>query len=200
MNKQEEISKYRLVIQGDSAAFRWLFQKYQPKMFFFCYEFFHDEAVAKDIVQDTFIVFMENCRSIKSPEAVAAYLFRILRNNCLKETRARAIRNRFKNIDEMNLQEMELGMWDSGDNVLDRIFSDELSSRYKKALDELSEKCRMIFLMSRDKGMKYKDIAQELGLSQRTVENEVYRGLQVLKKSLKGYIPAILAIITLTWL
>lgn len=190
--KPDDLERCKSVIDGDIDAIKWLFMKYQPKMFFFCNEFFHNDSLSKDLVQDSFVSFMEDHDKIKDPNCVVSYLFGILRNRCLKEARAIAIRNRFTNIDLLNLQEMELSNWPSDENILDQIFSDELESGYRKAVNGLSDQCRRIISLSREKGMKYCEIAKELNISQRTVENEVYRGLKVLKQSLKGFIPAFL--------
>jgi RNA polymerase sigma-70 factor (ECF subfamily) len=190
----EDLDKCQAVIDGDVEAIKWLFMKYQPRMFCFCNEFFHNDAISKDLVQDAFVSMIESCSNINDPHCVVAYLFGILRNRCLKEVRAKAIRSRFQNIDSFNLQEMELSALSSNGNILDDIFTDELESWYRKAIRGLSEQCRLIFYLSRDKGMQYKDIAKKLNISQRTVENEVYRGLRVLKESLKGYAPLLIFI------
>jgi RNA polymerase sigma-70 factor (ECF subfamily) len=195
--KQDNLEKCKSVIDGDMDAIKWLFMKYQPKMFFFCNEFFHNDSLSKDLVQDSFVAFLEDHYKIKDPKCVVSYLFGILRNRCLKEVRAQAIRNRFTNIDLLNLQEMELSNWSSDDNILDRIFSDELGSGYRKAVEGLSDQCRRIISLSREEGMKYCEIAEKLNISQRTVENEVYRGLKVIKQSLKGFIPILLLFILL---
>lgn len=191
----EDSRKYALLLEGDTKAFEWFFKKYQPRMFAFCYDYFHDEMLAKDLVQESFAAFWESHRDVRNPDNVGGYLFGIMRNLCLREVRLRAIRGRLENRSLMEIQEMELSAWNGRDRILDEIYSKELQEKYSKSLDTLSEQCRKIFSLSRDSSMKYSEIASRLGISQRTVENEVYRSLKVLKKSLKEYIPAVAAFI-----
>ena len=188
MTEQE----YQEILIGDIRLFHRYFEYQYPKMFQFCLSFFHDEELAKDIVQDTFVTLWEKLPDIRDAKALPAYTFRILRNRCLREVRMRAILNRFEHVDELYLNEAELTHYDENSDILGTLFNQELDQAYQRAVKRLPERCREVFLLSREKNMKYSDIAQMLGLSQRTVENEVYRGLKVLKGLLKDFTPIII--------
>lgn len=154
----EDSKLFKEVLSGDGHAFRKFFWEYWPKMFRFCLEFFHDEALAKDIVQDSFVILWENLGSVRSEEALPAYLFKVLKNRCLKEVRTRAIMDRFSSFDSYRLSEMELSGWPDGSDVLGELFSKELDSTYRKALGKLPEKCREILTLSREEGLPYREI------------------------------------------
>lgn len=193
---EEDLQK---LLEGDQRMFRRYFKQQYPKMFLFCNDFFHDELLAKDIVQDTFVTLWEKLPTIRDASAVPAYSFRILKNRCLREIRMRAILGRFEQMDILSLNEAELAHYDADTDVLGTLFSEELDHAYKRAISRLPERCKQVFLLSREKNMPYKDIARDLGISQRTVENEVYRGLKKIKGYLKEFMPIIILVTLLFW-
>ena len=144
---------------------------------------------AKDVVQEGFAAFWEHRADIVATEALSAYLFRILRNGCLRQLRRDALANNFLNIDSVTLSELELCYHTEEQNILNDIYFRDLSEHYQEALDKLPKQCRTIFRMNRNYGMRSEEIAGALNLSIRTVENQLYRGLKMIKKSLREYLP-----------
>ena len=185
----EEQLFYTKIQQGDVAAFEQLYKKYHPKAFAFCKSILRDSDKAKDIVQESFAAFWEHRTDIVATEAISAYLFRILRNGCLRQLRRDALLNNFLNIDSVTLSELELRYHTEEQNILNDIYFRDLSERYQEALDRLPKQCRTIFRMNRNYGMRSEEIAGALNLSVRTVENQLYRGLKMIKKSLRDYLP-----------
>ena len=185
----EEQLFYTKIQQGDVAAFEQLYKKYHPKAFAFCKSILRDSDKAKDVVQESFAAFWEHRTDIVATEAISAYLFRILRNGCLRQVRRDALLNNFLNIDSVTLSELELRYHTEEQNILNDIYFRDLSERYQEALDRLPKQCRTIFRMNRNYGMRSEEIAGALNLSVRTVENQLYRGLKMIKKSLRDYLP-----------
>lgn len=185
----EEQLFYTKIQQGDVAAFEQLYKKYHPKAFAFCKSILRDTDKAKDVVQESFAAFWEHRTDIVATEAISAYLFRILRNGCLRQLRRDALLNNFLNIDSVTLSELELRYHTEEQNILNDIYFRDLSERYQEALDRLPKQCRTIFRMNRNYGMRSEEIAGALNLSVRTVENQLYRGLKMIKKSLRDYLP-----------
>lgn len=185
----EEQLFYTKIQQGDVAAFEQLYKKYHPKAFAFCKSILRDSDKAKDVVQESFAAFWEHRTDIVATEAISAYLFRILRNGCLRQLRRDALLNNFLNIDSVTLSELELRYHTEEQNILNDIYFRDLSERYQEALDRLPKQCRTIFRMNRNYGMRSEEIAGALNLSVRTVENQLYRGLKMIKKSLRDYLP-----------
>lgn len=185
----EEQLFYTKIQQGDVGAFEQLYKKYHPKAYAFCKGILHDPDKAKDVVQEGFAVFWEHRADIVSIEAMSAYLFRIMRNGCLRQLRRDALQNNFSNIDSVTLGELELRYHTEEQNILNDLYFKDLSERYQEALDKLPKQCRTIFRMNRNHGMRSEEIAGVLNLSVRTVENQLYRGLKMIKKSLKDYLP-----------
>ena len=80
----------------------------------------------------------------------------------------------------MQLLEMETHY----DHLFDQLVADALEERIDRVVDDLPEQCREVFRKSRYEGMSHKDIAQNLNISVRTVETQIYRALKILKKAL----------------
>ena len=141
----EEQLFYTKIQQGDVAAFEQLYKKYHPKAFAFCKSILRDSDKAKDVVQESFAAFWEHRTDIVATEAISAYLFRILRNGCLRQLRRDALLNNFLNIDSVTLSELELRYHTEEQNILNDIYFRDLSERYQEALDRLPKQCRTIF-------------------------------------------------------
>ena len=73
--------------------------------------------------------------------------------------------------------------------VLNDLYFKDLNEQYQEALDKLPKQCQNIFRMNRNEGMRSEEIAAALNLSVRTVENQLYKGLKQIKKSMQGYLP-----------
>ena len=159
----EEHILFSKIQQGDAASFEWLF-----------------------------IAFWEHRTHIDAPEAISAYLFRIMKNLCVKQIRRDTILNNFSKIETMTLRELELASYTAEHNILNDLYFKDLNKRYLEALDKLPKQCQTIFRMNRNQGMRSDEIAGVLNLSVRTVENQLYRGLKLIKKSLGDYLPVLI--------
>lgn len=133
----EEHILFSKIQQGDAASFEWLYKKYHPRMYVFCYGLLHDSDKAKDIVQECFIAFWEHRTHIDAPEAISAYLFRIMKNLCVKQIRRDTILNNFSKIETMTLRELELASYTAEHNILNDLYFKDLNKRYLEALDKL---------------------------------------------------------------
>ena len=84
---------------------------------------------------------------------------------------------------------MELSHYTPESNILNDLYIKDLGDKYQEALDKLPKQCQNIFRMNRNEGMRSEEIAVALNLSVRTVENQLYRGLKQIKKSMRDYLP-----------
>ena len=196
----EERMFFSKIQQGDTASFEWLYKRYHPRMYMFCKGILHDEDKAKDLVQDCFIAFWERRTQINAPEAISVYLFRIMKHLCLKQIRRDSLLNNFSNMNEVALRELELSHYTPECNILNDLYFKDLSEKYQEALDKLPRQCQNIFRMNRNEGMRSEEIAIALNLSVRTVENQLYRGLKQIKKSMRDYLPVLLLLLVKNFL
>ncbi|RHE89227.1 RNA polymerase sigma-70 factor [Bacteroides intestinalis] len=171
----------------ESMLFETLFRNLQPRLFAYCCKYVDDKEMARDLVQECFINFWENQDSVTlSPEA---YLFTSVRNRCLSYIRSQKVRSDYHESVRLQIREFEFHP-DTPDPVLE-LYMKEVKDLLNVALNSLPPRSRQIFIMSRFQGLKNTEIANQLNISVRTVESQLYQALKHIKKHLKDYFPLI---------
>lgn len=185
--KNEEEFTYKAVRKGDIKAFESFYMKYQPRLFVYGVGILNDEEVTKDLIQEAFISFWEHRDNIVTDYSVTAYLFKIFHGKCLKYLRMQAIQSNFSQLSDLKMKEIEIGYYNPDRNILGSVFMHEVEELYERTVNKLPEQCREIFLLSKQQDMKSSDIAVQLGLSVRTVENQIYKAIHILRQEMKDY-------------
>lgn len=137
-----------------------------------------DENVASDIAQDTFLRIWEK-RMIINPKTVKGLLFKIANDLFISRYRRKQIAFNFFNTFEPNHQ---------SNTPEDELNYKELKDAYDTALKSMPEKQRVVFLMNRIDELKYREIADQLGLSIKAIEKRMSLALDHLKKQMKDKI------------
>jgi RNA polymerase sigma-70 factor (ECF subfamily) len=120
--------------------------------------------------------------------SVRPYLYAMVRNACLNILKHEKIKQKYVG-EEMALADR------SHDSVADAVASNELEYRIKVAMEELPEQCRMVFKLSRFEELKYAEIADQLNISIKTVENHMGKALRIMREQLKDYLPVIIVLL-----
>ena len=178
-NDEQLIERLRL---SDEDAFQLLFEKYQPILFRFVLQNLRDTELAHDIVQETFLRVWNTRTSLQPTLSFLAFLFRICRNLVRDQAKHRAVRIKFQT-------ELHDGSPSVGDNPEEFLRLKILEEKLSEVITtKLPAKCQEIFLLSRIEGMSNKEISTYLGLSIKTVENQITRALKILRKHLWMYL------------
>lgn len=178
MPKITENQLLEKVKQGDRKAYRALFDKYYQPLFNFTVSRVRDSDIASDIVQETFVRVWKNRESIKPKKAFFNYLATIASNLSKDHFRHQAVHQKHET-------QIESTLYSSNPNPENRRENEYIQEKILEAIHtHLPEKCRNIFILNRFDGLSSKEIADLMGLSIRTVENQLYRGLKILKKKL----------------
>jgi RNA polymerase sigma-70 factor, ECF subfamily len=164
----------------DIAVFEMLFRKYYSDLVNYSARFTGDFDASEEIVQDFFYNFWKNRKTINIRLSVKAYLYRSIKNNTLNFLDALNVRRKYADR-VLNMSKDQSGYEDK-----EMEFS-ELNELVKNTLDELPERCRIIFRMSRFDGLKYEEIAKELSVSVKTVEANIGKALKLLRVRLDKY-------------
>lgn len=139
-----------------------------------------NDADAEEMVQNVFYKLWEKKERLRELDSVAAYLYRAVYNECMNHVKHQKVKNTYKEHAEFrgedNVQEH--------DNAGVR----ELEAKISDALQALPEQCRTIFQMSRFEELKYREIAEKLGLSVKTVENQMGKALKIMRTRLAEYV------------
>ena len=159
---------------------------YYPKLVRFAKEFVVLEEDAENITQDVFTDLWERRDAIDHIENVNAYLFRLVRNRCLDYLKHKVFEQKYaENVQasfeiELNLKLQSLDRFD----VSDISEGNEMERLVRDAINSLPKRCRDIFLLSRMKGLKYREISEKLGISVNTVECQMGIALKKLRVKL----------------
>lgn len=175
----------------DEQRLELLFRTHFSGLCRFAAGFVKDEEVAKEIVQDAFVSLWIKRATIDPENQVKSYLSTTVRNKCLNFLRDN---KKFSS----NLLDLE-GLNGSGYyEQSDPLVIKEIEQRIKTAAGELPEKCREIFLLNRNNNLKYQQIADQLGISVKTVETQMSKALLHMRKRLAEYISFLLLLLSLS--
>lgn len=172
---------------ADIADFEKLFKSHYSKLCSYADLFLNDRDAAEDVVQEVFFKLWKNRNELTISTTVKSYLFRAVRNGCLNVIDHISVREAYKIVNEEDIRSNE-------GTVIDEAIVSELEQRIRETIGQLPEERRKIFMMSRFDGLKYREIADQLNLSVKTVENQMYQALRFLREKLADYLPLLLLI------
>jgi len=167
------------IMDGDYQAYRELFYKYYKNLFTMLYYRTQDKDLADELAQQTFIKVWLNRKALKSCKSFPAYI-NTLSSNLLK--------------DHFRRQKVRLNYAAAQPGVNTSLTADpeqalagiELQQAIRHIVNhKLAPKCRQIFILSRVEGASNDEIAAQLQISKKTVENQLYSALKILRKYLK---------------
>lgn len=157
--------------EGDAEALVVLMQTYAPMLVRFAASRVHDVDDAQDIVQDVFVMLWQRREMLNIRSSIKAYLLQATRYRVVSFMRSTRSRDRLHDkLDEGS------GMAHGAD----QLDADELTRVMRAALDVLRPRTREIFLLSRQQGLSYAEIAETLGISLATVHNQMSLATQAL--------------------
>lgn len=142
-----------------------------------------DPAPAEEVVQTIFMKWWEKKEQIDIKENISVYLYRAVHNESLNYLKHLKVRATYQS------HAMRRQIQQPPERASDRLASVELEQKLEKALQELPEQCRTIFQLSRFEELKYREIADRLDLSIKTVENQMGKALRLLRLKLVDFLP-----------
>ncbi len=174
------------IMMGDEQAFELLYRRYYVRLCAFANKFLNDPYSAEEVVQENFLKLWENRATLRSDGSGKSLLFQGVHNKSLNLLAHQKVVNRYSEmIRTVYAQPEEFDAHDS-------LMAKELNLRIQTIVNDLAPECKKIFMMSRSKGMKHHEIAEELSISIKTVETQINRALKKLRLELSDYM-AILA-------
>lgn len=173
---------------GDQNAQGKLVQLWYKRIYNFGYKFFMDHDLAMEISQKTFISMCKNLQSLQDNARFKSWLYKIAVNYCREETRKKK-GDRSLSFDVVwNRDAEESPKWESSgqryDNPESQLQRVELADILQEALNELNVEQREVVIMKEYEGLKFREIAEVLNISENTVKSRMYYGLDGLRKIL----------------
>ena len=163
------------------------FKNYYKQLVVFAHKMVQRQDIAEDIVQQVFMSIWEHLEDVDVEKGILAYLYQSTRNRCLNHFRS-AYHSTTVHVEEHSIQQEAA----PGTGVETK----ELFAQIQAAIQELPEKCREVFLLSREQALTYREIAATLNLSVKTVENQMGKALKHLHSRLG---PGLTIILWLFW-
>lgn len=175
--------------QGDKNAQGKLVQVWYKRIYNFAYKFFYDHDLAMEVSQKTFISMHRNLAGLQEVTRFKSWLYTIAVNYCREELRKRKA-SRSVSLNDFSPGESEVSYtWETSSGKMDnpekQLRQTELSDLLQQCLLELSAEQREVVIMKEYEGLKFREIAEALQISENTVKSRMYYGLDGLKKILE---------------
>lgn len=176
---EKDLRRYLREMKDDSEeAFRSFYNLTYDRLFRIAYYYVKKESLAQEVVIDAFMNLWNKRSTLSDIENLENYLFTVTKNVALntleKESHHQALSVEDTTFDEVSFS-------DSPEEVL---ISEELFARYVKALDRLPERCRQVFIAIREERKSYKQVASEMNITEKTVDAQLQKALQLLREAL----------------
>jgi RNA polymerase sigma-70 factor, ECF subfamily len=161
--------------RDDYSCYNQLFMRYYSRLCAFVFKLTQNYSASEDVVQELFIRLWIQRGKLEINESTSGYLYRSSRNAALNYLRAE--KSRQKSIQNMPLQD-----WQTDNNLIEQI---EFSAALNQCISQLPERSRDVFMKSRFDGLKQQEISDQLGISVKTIKNQIWKSLQFLKACLE---------------
>ena len=188
MEESEKLLINRLK-HGDRQAFEQIFRSYYPAMCNFACRYLSDKNAAEEVVQDLFCKIWFRRSELSVNTSLKNYLLRATANHALNTVKHRELNRRYVEYIGFKVEE-------AADESPD-LMQDELKRRISLAISSLPERRRQIFEMSRFEGLHYEEIASRMEIKVKTVESQMVKALEFLRKYLQEYVNPIVLILSM---
>lgn len=164
---------------GDKKAFEAIFNKYNSKLYFYALGYLQSKEEAEEVVQNAFVSLWEYRQMLNELLSLKNFLYKCVVNHIYNHLKHEAVHKKYL--------AHTLSVQDEADEQMeDEILHNDLQRNLNSLIEYLPPQQQVIFKMSRIEGLSHSEIAQKLGLSIRSVENQVYRALKFIKENLKA--------------
>ena len=183
--------------QGNSTAYRHLYDNHYKILCHIASQYLHDDYMAETVVGDVIFQIWKMRDRLNVQTSLRQYLLRAVRNKCLDILKS-DYANHELSLSSTDRSSLEyIGTIADESHPLGSLLENELEGVLAEAISELPEDTRRVFEMSRFENMTYKQIAEEMSVSPKTVEAYISKALSVLRTELKDYLPLLAGILSL---
>jgi RNA polymerase sigma-70 factor (ECF subfamily) len=172
--------------QQDDVTFEVLFKTHYKALHAYAMVILKDEDDAEEIVQQLFLKFWEKRTLLTVQTSLKAYLYKCVYHDSLNFLKHQKVKTKYQDLTQHSMD-------NAYTPAVNRLELSELQEQINLALNDLPEQCRTIFQMSRFEELKYREIADELGLSIKTVENQMGKALRIMRVKLADFLIVVLS-------
>jgi len=167
-----------LVKRGIKQAYQELFERFAPRIFQFSRTYLKNAADSEELVQDVFLKIWEKREKLDSSKNIKAFVFKIAVNTIYDFIRRKNLEQAFHDFSRSQEGSPAPNTWHE-------VIWNEMLENLDELVAQMPDQRRRIFKLSRKEGLSSEEIARQLNLSRRTVENQLYRATAFLKKHFK---------------
>lgn len=179
----------QLLTAGDEQIFEQVFKTYFKTLHSYAYTILNSDAAAEEMVQQVFYKLWERKEEVKVHTSIKAYLYRAVYNESVNYLKHYTVKSRHQTY----AMQQQSNHYERGAG--EKLAGKELEQQIRQALNELPEQCRTIFQLSRYEELRYKEIAQQLGLSIKTVESQMGKALKLLRIKLADFLVLLISLL-----
>lgn len=182
------MKEHELIQHLDSGSYETAFKSHFKGLHGYAFTIVKDDVIAEEMVQNVFFKLWSKREQLNIESSLKAYLFKAVYHECLNYLRQLKVKSEYQSF-AMHRNHEEVH---DGEN---KVVMRELEHNLRKAIEELPEQCRMIFQLSRFNELRYREIAEHLNISVKTVENQMGKALRVLRLKLVDFMPVIMIVL-----
>ncbi|MDF2192269.1 RNA polymerase sigma-70 factor [Paraflavitalea sp. CAU 1676] len=172
----------QLRTESGTTLFEDVFKSHFKNLHAYACTIVKDDIMAEEMVQNVFYKIWERKAHLNIQTSLTAYLYRAVYHESLNYIKHLKVKTAYQSYATARMNQQ-------ADNAEKKVLLGELEARLRTALQELPEQCRTIFQMSRFEELKYQEIADRLGLSIKTVENQMGKALKLMRLKLIDFLP-----------
>lgn len=169
-----------MIDHDDHSAFEYLFDAYYEKLMRVAIYYLGNEMQAEDVLAEVFFKIWNNRRKLNKVENLDNYIFTMTKNQCLYFLRS----NKKIVFDDQLVDDKHQIIIENPESSF---ISEEFITYYNKKVSELPPKCKLVYLMIKEDGLKYREVADLLNISMKTVENQMTKAIAHVRKSIALY-------------
>lgn len=166
--------------ENDEDAFKELYELYYGRLFLFAKSIVRTKELAEEVVEDVFIRLWCNKASIPGIQNLNVYLYTAIKNTCLN-----TLSQKSKQLVSSSFDFLQIEPENEFYNPYELIVSSEMMQKMQQAIDSLPPRCKLIFRMVREDGLKYKEVAEILNISINTIDVQMAIAVKKICSALK---------------
>lgn len=174
----DELTNLKKIALGDHDAFQSLFIKYFPKIKYFIGHIIKSDFIAEELSQDIFLKIWENREKLPNIHSINSYLYRMAKHIAINHLERRFLENSY----------MEAIQYAESPNLEEELEASELEFMIQLTVDRMPEQRRNIYTMSRVENIKNGKIAETLGITEKTVNNQLSLALNTIRKLISSFL------------
>lgn len=174
----------------DKAAYEKLFKAHYQGLYRYAFLQLKEKEVSEEVVQDVMLTIWEKREQLEVTTSFRSYLYRSVYNRCMNQLKHIHYRENYKEHNSRIIAEAER-------DSFDKVEEEELYQRIQTAIETLPEERKRVFKLVKVDGLKYKEAAEQLNISVKTVENQMGSALKYLREQLTEFLVTIILINTI---